>query len=182
MFHASNLSHQILWAQLVSFPAVTNIRSTLTTRQRRWQSPTHSVDLTRVVMRQVQVKTMCDVTRISHDSLLYFFRFRFCRDRNEHQVVALCPILASATRFSASWLLPLGTNTKLVLFLLLPLGTNTKPVLFLLLPLRTNTKLVLFLLLPLRTNTKLVSFLLLPLRTNTKLTFRQSWCCFYCFP
>ena len=68
MSHASNLSHQILWAQPVLFPAVMNIRSTLTTRQRCWQSPTHSVDLTRVVMRQVRVKTTCDMTRITHGS------------------------------------------------------------------------------------------------------------------
>ena len=68
MSHASNLSHQILWAQPVLFPAVMNIRSTLTTRQRCWQSPTHLVDLTRVVMRQVRVKTTCDMTRITHDS------------------------------------------------------------------------------------------------------------------
>ena len=46
--------------------------------------------------------------------LRYFLCFRFCHDRNEHQVVALCPILANATRFSASWLLPLMTNTKLM--------------------------------------------------------------------
>ena len=68
MFHASNLFRQILWARSVSFPAVTNIRSTLTTRQKRWQNPTHSVDLTRVVMRQVRVKTTYDVTRITYDS------------------------------------------------------------------------------------------------------------------
>ena len=72
--------------------------------------------------------------------LQYFLCFRFGHDRNEHQMVALCLILASATSNSASWLLPLRTNTKLVLFLLLPLGTTTN------------------------------------------LTFRQSWCCFYCFP
>ena len=43
-----------------------------------------------------------------------FLHFRFRHDRNKHQVVALCPILASATCFSASWLLPFMTNTKLM--------------------------------------------------------------------
>ena len=71
MFHASNLSRQILWARSVSFPAVTKIRSTLPTRRRHWQSPTHSADLTRVVMRQVRVRTMCDVTRITHNSSIF---------------------------------------------------------------------------------------------------------------
>ena len=73
VFHTSYLACQILWAQSVSFPAVMNIR--LTNNQRRWQSPTHSVDLPRVVMRvvmhQVRVKTMCDVTRIIHDSSIF---------------------------------------------------------------------------------------------------------------
>ena len=44
----------------------------------------------------------------------YFLRFSFHHDRNEYHVVALCLILASATHFSASWLLPLMTNTKLM--------------------------------------------------------------------
>ena len=46
--------------------------------------------------------------------LRYFLCFRFLHNRNEHQMVALCPILASATCFSASWLLPFMTNTKLM--------------------------------------------------------------------
>ena len=66
MFHASNLSNQILWAQLASLPAVTNIRSTLTTRQRRWQNPTLSWP-----HWCSNVKAMCDVTRITHDSLRF---------------------------------------------------------------------------------------------------------------
>ena len=71
MFHASYLSRQILWARSVSFPALMNIRSTLTTRQRHWQNPTHSADLTCVVMRHVQIKTTCDMTRITPDSSIF---------------------------------------------------------------------------------------------------------------
>ena len=111
MFHASNLSRQILWARSVSYPALMNIRSTLTTRQRHWQNPTHSADLTRVVMRQVQIKTTCDVTRITPDSSIFSVSTSNMKEMNVRWW--------HCARF-------LRTSTKLVLFLLLPLGTNTK--------------------------------------------------------
>ena len=131
MFHASNLSRQILWAWLVLFPAVTNIRSTLTTRQRCWQSPTHSVDRTHVVMHQVGVKTMCDVTRITHDSLIFssFPLLPWQKQTSGGGTVpdsGQCHVFFSHLAASLENHYKVDIYTKLVVFLLLPLGTNTK--------------------------------------------------------
>ena len=127
--HASNLSCQILWARSVSFPAVTNIRST--TGQRHWQSPTHSINLTCVVMHQVWVKTTCDMTRITHDSLIFS---SFLLPPQQKWTSGGGTVHDSGQRHTFFSHLAASLKdqykvdiyTKLVLFLLLPLRTNTK--------------------------------------------------------
>ena len=159
MFDASNLSHQILWAQSVPFPAVTNIRSTLTTGQRRWQSPTHLVDLTRGVMHQVWVKTMCGVTRITHDSSIFS--------------LFLLPLRQKWT--SGGGTVPdSGQCHTFFSQLAVSLKDHYKAGVVSVASLRDQYKVNIYI--------KLVLFLLLPLGTNTKLTFRQIWCWFYCCP
>ena len=131
MFHASNLSRQILWAQLVLFPAVMNIRLTLATRQRHWQNPTHLADLARVVMHRVWVKTTCDVTGITHDSSIFssFLLPPWQKWTSGGGTVpdsGQCHIFFSQLAAFLNDQYKADIQTKLVLFLLLPLGTNTK--------------------------------------------------------
>ena len=137
-------------------------------------------------MRQVRVKTTCDVPRITHDSSI-FFSFPFpprlkrtsdggtvpgsgqCHTLFSHDEVMLNVLRCHLTYYGQA-----VTNAEAWFNIALrprkPEGSLGRTAQDGHLDSHTVPELC------------LSAALLLHLRTSIKLTFRQSWCCFYCFP